>query len=71
METRRDVEKKESYIALVQILVHMTFGKLYQWISTYKLPQWLSGKESACNAGDLGSDPESARSPGVGNDNLL
>ena len=30
METRRDVEKKESYIALVQILVHMTSGKLHQ-----------------------------------------
>ena len=21
------------------------------------LPQWLSGKESACNAGDVGSNP--------------
>ena len=26
------------------------------------LPQWLSGKESACNAGDLGSIPGSERS---------
>ena len=25
------------------------------------------GKESACNAGDLGSIPESGRSPGEGN----
>ena len=29
------------------------------------------GKESACNAGDLGSIPGSGRSPGTGNDNPL
>ena len=29
------------------------------------------GKESACNAGDLGSIPELGRSLGEGNDNLL
>ena len=29
------------------------------------------GKESACNAGDLGSIPGSGRSPGVGNGNPL
>ena len=28
---------------------------------------WLSGKESACNAGDLGSIPGLRRSPGEGN----
>ena len=28
------------------------------------LPQGLSGKESLCNAGDLGSIPRSGRSPG-------
>ena len=31
------------------------------------LPCCLSGKESACNAGDLGSIPESGRSTGEGN----
>ena len=31
---------------------------------------WLSGKESACNAGDAGSSPGSGRSPGEGNGNL-
>ena len=31
------------------------------------LPKWLSGKESACNAGDLGSIPGSGRSRGEGN----
>ena len=35
------------------------------------LPWWLSGKESACNAGDLGSVPGSGRSPGEGNGSPL
>ena len=34
------------------------------------VPRWLSGKESACNAGD-GSTRESGRFPGEGNDNPL
>ena len=32
---------------------------------------WLSGKESACNAGDAGSIPGLERSPGEGNGNPL
>ena len=35
------------------------------------LPRWFSGKESACNAGDVGSIPGSGRSPGEGNGNPL
>ena len=35
------------------------------------LPWWLSGKESACQAGDAGSIPGSGRSPGDGNGNPL
>ena len=35
------------------------------------LPRGLSGKESACNAGDPGSIPGSGRSPGEGNANSL
>ena len=38
------------------------------------LPQWLSSKESACNAGDAGdagSNPGLGRSPGEENDNLF
>ena len=35
------------------------------------LPWWLSGKESTCNAGDLGSIPGLERSPGGGNSNPL
>ena len=34
-------------------------------------PQWLSGKESTCNAGDTGSTPGLGRSPGEGNGNSL
>ena len=34
-------------------------------------PLWLSGKESACNAGDVGLIPRSGRSPGEGNGNPL
>ena len=35
------------------------------------LPWWLSGKESACNAGDASLIPGSGRSPGEGNSNPL
>ena len=35
------------------------------------LSLWFSGKESSCTAGDLGSFPESGKSPGEGNGNLL
>ena len=34
-------------------------------------PRWGSGRESACNAGDLGSIPRSGRTPGGGNGNPL
>ena len=34
-------------------------------------PGGCDSKESACNAGDSGSIPESGRSPGEGNGNLL
>ena len=36
-----------------------------------RLPRWLSGKESACNAGDVGLIPGSGRSPGGGSGNPL
>ena len=34
-------------------------------------PWWLSGKESTCNAGDLGLIPGSGRCPGGGLGNAL
>ena len=35
------------------------------------LPWYLSGKESTCGAGDMGSVPQLRRSRGEGNGNLL
>ena len=35
------------------------------------LPRWLIGKESACNAKDVGLIHESGKSPGEGNGNPL
>ena len=32
----------------------------------FGLPRWLSGKESACNVGDLGLIPGLERAPGEG-----
>ena len=43
-------------------------------MSHYGLPPWLSSKESACNAGDIGDTgliPGLGRSPGGGNGNPL
>ena len=37
----------------------------------FSLPWWLSGKASACNAGDMGSIPGSGRSHGEENGNPL
>ena len=43
------------------------------WLGTLirNITQWLSSKESACNAGDLGSIPVLGRSPGGGHGNPL
>ena len=41
------------------------------YICTWGLPSGSSGKETACNAGDLGSIPGLGRSPGEGHGNLL
>ena len=42
-----------------------------QYMYLNRLPRWLSGKESAYNAGDAGSIPGSGRSPGGRNGNPL
>ena len=39
--------------------------------STSGLVQWLSSKRCSCSAGDMGSIPESGRSPGGGHGNSL
>ena len=38
---------------------------------THGLPRWLSGKESTCNAGNMGLTPGSGRPPGEGKGNPL
>ena len=38
---------------------------------TLGLPRWLSDKESACQAGDVGLIPKSGRSPREGHGNTL
>ena len=48
-------------------------GESGRHVSKYSvgLPWWLSGKESACQAGDSGSIPGLGRFPEEGNGNLL
>ena len=46
----------------------------YYFFTVTKCPQWLSGQESACNAGDAGDAgliPGLGRSPGGGHGNPL
>ena len=56
---------------------HISIGDLqisYYQIGITRLPWWLNGKESACNArgtGDTGLIPGSGRSSGDGNGNTL
>ena len=49
------------------------FSFFYFWSarSSLGLPWWLSGKESACNAGDVSLIPGSGRSSGGGHGNPL
>ena len=44
-------------INILDVIIHLLWGS--------------DGKESACNAGDMGSIPGSGRSPGEGNGNPL
>ena len=49
-------------------------GRTSEWIGwshMHRVPGGSDGKESACNAGDLGSIPGAGRSPGEGNSNPL
>jgi len=45
--------------------------KLKQWLDPRRAPLVASGKDSACNSGDVGSIPGSGRSPGKGKGNPL
>ena len=56
---------------------YLIFGKVRRWIDLLQsnryggFPHRSVSKESACNAGDLGSIPGLRRSPGEGNGNPL
>ena len=54
---------------LLQSVRWLNFRGVY--LRNVWLPWWLSGKESACNAGDSSSIPGLGRSPGGGKGNLL
>ena len=47
--------------------MYFIYGNVYM---SNGLPRWLNGRESACNAGDVGLIPGSGRSPGEGNGSL-
>ena len=52
------------------ILIQIKFKIMYAFMYVY-LPYCSVGRESACNAGDLGSVPGLGRFPGEGNGNPL
>ena len=49
------------------LVMYFIYGNVYM---SNGLPRWLNGRESACNAGDVGLIPGSGRSPGEGNGSL-
>ena len=62
-KSKKDVDKGRKFILNMYLII------LHNWICTYitcnrGFPCGLAGKESACNAGDLGSIPGLGRSPG-------
>ena len=54
-----------------QVIEGLKYEELHETLEVIGLPLWLAGKESACNAGDLGSIPGLGRSPGEGNGNPI
>ena len=53
------------------LLSHRVLCSDFSPLTNPGLPRCLCGQESACQAGDSGLIPESGRSPGDGNGNLL
>ena len=74
LEKEKTVHKRESpgprwFSVLQGILSESLFFPTHinVYLFDMGLSRWYSDKESACNAGDVGSIPGSWRSPGVGN----
>ena len=47
-----------------QVIEGLKYEELHETLEVIGLPWWLAGKDSSCNAGDLGSIPGLGRSPG-------
>ena len=56
---------------LMILLLALSGDPFFQPTFSLGFPHGSDGRESACNAGDLGSIPELERSPGEGNGNPL
>ena len=56
---------------MTYVLVNLGCHNKIMYIRWLRLAWWLSGKESACSAGDPGSIPGLGRSPGGRHDNPL
>ena len=62
---------KEKFMAVGSFEVGFERYQEFHAIMKKMLPRWLSGKEYACNAGDVGSTPGSGRRSGEGNGDPL
>ena len=60
--------KTENKIYFIYLFIFLRISALLEFI---RLPRWLSGKESTCNARDVGLSPRSGTSPREGNDSPL
>ena len=65
------VTEKNVYLLCIQVSVPRLVPDINIFFSICDFPGSSDGKESACNAGDLGSVPGLGRSPGGGYGNLL
>ena len=71
LSTEGCYEKNSFYTSVATCMWFCLRIYLNKLTANIRLLQWLSGIESACNAGDAGSIPELRRSPGGGHGNPL
>ena len=53
------------------VIEGLKYEELHETLEVIGLPWWLAGKDSSCNAGDLGSIPGLGRSPREGKGHAL